>query len=406
MKKRIALFVAVAVVMGTSLSAFSLLYSHKLISPFTAGPFFVPSTSKEKLAETYVRAATPATAQKVKILIIPGHDDASPGAAYKNIKEKDVTVLLAKELASVFADDPYFEITLARDENGYNKALIPHFLNTEEVRLFKETHQKAMSTLVDGGIIERRVAMVRNNAFPATALRLYAINKWANENGFDLIVNIHFNDHPRKNLSLPGKHSGFSIYVPERQYSNSLPSIEIGNYIKTELEKLFPVSNHPQERVGVVEDQELIALGSNNTVDAAVVLIEYDYIYSPALHNETVRPLLFKEYAQKTYDGLKKYFTEISGIANNKEYVSPPYIFAHDLELSETPLPDVFFLQVALTRAGVYPPAPYTRYECPLTGKFGECTRNAVKLFQEKYSLTPTGIVGSKTREILNAQMY
>jgi N-acetylmuramoyl-L-alanine amidase len=370
--------------------------------------FFTPSITTAELTETYTRAAQQA-ARKVKILIIPGHDDASPGTAFNGLKEKDINLATAKELATIFGDDPLFAVTLARDENGYNESLVPKLLSTDEIKNFSQTHKETMNALIAGGKIERTSGVFHNDALPETALRLYALNKWANENDFDLIINIHFNDYPGHRSNTTGKYNGFSIYVPEKQYSNAGPSIEIGNYIKIALEKLFPVSNHPQEHVGVIEDQELIAIGSFNTLDAAVVLIEYDYIYAPALQNESVRALAIKKYAHETYNGVKNYFEVNKNLSKTieKKSISQRYAvlaheFTNELERGITDSTDVFLLQLALARAGSYPPKPYTLNDCPPSGKFGECTEEGVMDFQKKNNLPITGVVGEKTRSVLN----
>jgi len=372
------------------------------LSSLLSSVFFTPSITSVELADTYTHAAAPA-ARKVKILIIPGHDDASPGASYKNLSEKDINLALAKELVATFYGDQLFDVTLSRNENGYNESLIPKLLSEEEVTAFRTVHKETMEALIAGGKIERTSGVFHNEALPATARRLYAINKWANENDFDLIINIHFNDYPGHRARTPGKYSGFSIYVPEKQYSNAGPSLEIGKHIKLALEKIFSVSSHPQENIGVIEDQELIAIGSFNTLDAAVVLIEYDYIYARALQNESIRELLLKKYAHETYNGVKDYFEEVaSQKASTKRYATLSHEFTKDLERGATTSTDIFLLQLALSRDGSYPPEFYTRYQCPLSGKFGECTEVAVKQFQTKYNISPTGFVGKKTRAILN----
>jgi N-acetylmuramoyl-L-alanine amidase len=119
---------------------------------------------------------------------------------------------------------------------------------------------------------------------------------------------VHFNDYPQRKKSSPGDYSGFSIYVPEQQYSNSRSSREIAAQVSKQLGTYYPESNMPKEGSGVVEDQDLIAIGSFNTLDPASLLIEYGYIYEPQFLNPVIRSKVIEDLATQTYVGIHNFF--------------------------------------------------------------------------------------------------
>jgi len=146
-----------------------------------------------------------------------------------------------------------------------------------------------------------------NSASSEVATHLYGINKWSNENDIDLVLHLHINDMPRKNTSVAGPYVGFAIYVPEKQYSNAKASKEIGESLKNRLEDVMGVSTMPKESAGVIESQQLIAMGSYNTSDAASLLIEYGYIYETQYTIEASQRKFAKLVAEQTYQGLRDF---------------------------------------------------------------------------------------------------
>ena len=236
---------------------------------------------------------------------------------------------------------------------------------------------------------------VSNNA----SLRLYAVNKWANENNIDLVIHGHFNDYPGHKYNKPGKYSGFTVYVPDSQYSNARASGEIGQAISTELQKVSPISDLPQESMPVVPDQDLIAVGAKGTRTGASILIEYGYIYEPQFNNPEVKSLILPELAYQTYAGLQKYFNPTVTLASS----TLPILITENLQSGIRGSGQVLSLQKVLADKGYYPPTGKTPTDCPLNGNFGPCVESAVKNFQSSYGVNPTGVVGPITREKLNA---
>ena len=147
----------------------------------------------------------------------------------------------------------------------------------------------------------------------------------------------------------------------------------------------------------VIEDQELIAAGANNSQDSPSILIEYGYIYESQLHQPVIRAALVKELAWLTYLGVKNYF-DPEAAAKLDDTLLLPYSFTADLQEGMRGNLAVLALQKALQRAGFYLPSN----ECPLNGNFGPCTRRAVMAFQTQHGLPATGYVGALTLEKLN----
>jgi len=157
--------------------------------------------------------------------------------------------------------------------------------------------------------------------------------------------------------------------------------------LKNQLEKYFAKSDLPAEYFALIEDQELIAVGSNASRDGVSVLTEYGYIYEPQFANKETRGVILKELAYQTYVGIKKFFNGDDLPASNHETTLLPHIWDNPLKkgvVNESK--DTLYLQMALLKEGLYPPENKTFNDCPLSGVFGNCTFEAVKKFQEKYA--------------------
>ena len=368
---------------------------------FVASLFFVDSTTKETLKNAYEKAGK--GEGRISILIVPGHDSVQSGTEFRGMKEASITLDLGEELYRLLAADAHFDVRLSRTRTGYD-SLIAKFLQEKkaEIEEFVKTQKALMSRYVALGKIESRIIVGHNTAPSDTAYKLYGINKWSNENGVDVILHIHFNDYPRSIRSTPGKYSGFSVYIPESQYSNAKGSRVIAESIFARLARFSPSSDLPKEDVGIVEDQELIAIGSNNTVDGAALLIEYGYIYEPHLQNAVIRQKAISDLAFQTYLGIMDFFED-----NMKKGLYETQLLPHewqeDIFRPGPAKKDTLSLQAALIIEGLYPPAGNSLNDCPMSGNFGTCTEKAVKAFQKKYDILPqTGYAGEKTRAKLN----
>ena len=367
-----------------------------------AAVFFRESITATQLREKYSLANRENT--KLRILVVPGHEPNYGGAEYKNLKERDLNVELAGYLEGFLKENYRYDVVLSRDGNNWNPKLAQYFdENSGRIEAFKNENQDNMLYLINNGSLVKIDNNIKHNSAPQeVALRLFGINMWANENNISIIVHIHFNDYPRKNVSIPGQYSGFSIYVPEKQYSNSTTTRIIAGTVYKRLAKYSPVSNMPKEDIGVVEEQDLIAIGSYNTLDAPSLLIEYDYIYESQFADPKTRGPVLKDLAFQTYLGIQDFFGNQNSVYKYDTLVLP-HLWDSSLTEETAEKGDILALQTALIIDGAYPPKGRSKNDCPRTGNFGDCTLEALEIFQNKYKISgEEDVVGKKTREILN----
>jgi len=363
-----------------------------------AKPFFGESITKEELQKRYDRG------DKIKILIAPGHDKKS-GTEFNGIREADLNLDVAEKLRLLFSLDPHFEVFVTRDKSGFNKALSEYLTSQRSTIIeFKNRHREAMKTAIEQGFIETVISLLGTNVNRKELIKLYGVNKWANENNIDIIINIHFNDDPIRRRNRRGKFSGFSINVPEKQLPNSKISKLIAESVYSKIGKIVSPSNMHLEKDGIIENQRLIALGANASLNAASLFIEYGYIYEPWISDPVISPLLNGELALQTYLGIKNFFDRNAKVFKYSSFLLP-YEWTNWLGEDQKNNKDVFILQLALTQEGLYPPFSKNLALCPLSGNFGECTKKSLLAFQKKYNLNATGFVDTPTLTKLN-EMY
>ncbi len=246
--------------------------------------------------------------EQVKILIVPGHEPNSGGAdEFKKIKERDLNLQLSEILQNILSKNTKLEISLARDKNGWNKDL-EKFVTTNETKImdWAASNKKEMLARADKGefkIIDPD--MKHNEAASNAVLFLYGTNKWIEENKIDLTIHIHFNNNPKIN----GKpnYRGYSMYIPEKQYSNSSSSRIFANYLNEEIFKIQKQSNMPQEKDIIIESQELIAIGNYDTLKIPSVVVEYAYIYEPVMLSSSTRNAFIEKAASSTATAINQY---------------------------------------------------------------------------------------------------
>lgn len=362
-----------------------------------AAVLLVPSITTEDL-HMKSRDAITFGDEKIKVLIVPGHEKSGGGTQFGDFREYDANIELGEYLYDYLRSHRLYDPFLAQDEDGWHPILKKYFDDErEEILTFREEQRQQMHNAVELGLIDIHHGVEHVSAPSDTALHLYGINKWASEEGYDIVLHIHFNDYAGRRHGQVGEHVGVAVYVPESQYSNAIASQDVAKHVFTSLQSMFPASTLPLESVGVVEDQELIAIGANNSLDPASLLIEYSYIYEPHVIHPEIRSYAFDRMAYLTFRGLQKFFGVPAG-----ELFTTNYIFKDNLSSGEKGSLEVFLLQERLLKEGSYPPLGKTIYDCPLSGNYFECTEEAVSMFQEKYGLDPVGEVGPETREILN----
>lgn len=345
--------------------------------------------------------------EKVRILLVPGHEPDYGGAEYGSLKERDMTVELAKDLQQFLQKNNRYEVFITRDDKAWDPTFANYWkTGWDDIIAWQKGHKDAIASMTSVGKFHSIKPSVVHLSAPAdVALRLFGIGKWANENNMDIIIHIHFNDIPGHAASVPGKYSGFSIYVPQKDYYNSTTTKALADTVFKRLQRLNAISDLPGESNGIVEDQDLIAIGANNSVDAASMLIEYGYIYEPQFTDKSLRSKALQDLAFQTYLGLQDFFEPRSPFAavGSFDTLMMPYQWTESMSRATADSSDVYALQTALVLDGVYPPDGRSLNDCPRTGAIGGCTKAALQAFQDKYGISgEKGTVGAKTVEMLN----
>jgi N-acetylmuramoyl-L-alanine amidase len=356
--------------------------------------FFTFSIAKAETAQDIIAkyASSKTTGQKVNILVVPGHDEQYWGTEFNDIHEADVTVAIGQFLYNYLKADPRLNVIITRTQMGYTDTFKNYFANNrEQIQAFIASSSASFKQEIAAGTKQQNEIVPHATANPEVAIRLYGINKWANENNIDLIIHIHVNDEGSRQYGQVGEYKGFSMYIPDKEYSNASTSAIFGKAIFNELIKKYPASNYPPEAAGLIPDQELIAIGAANTLKPAATLIEYGYIYEPQFLNVDTQDTFTKAYAYQTYAGVESFF----GNKIKAQVTYLPHTWTVAIGKGSKNTSDVSSLQAALTASGVY--------SCGITGTFGPCTEAGVKAFQKKYKLDQTGSLGPKTRAKLNS---
>ena len=377
----------------------------RLVSRWSQGAatFFVESISVAQIQRDYARAPNGrwiASPHKLKVLIVPGHQPDVGGTEFVGVHERDIVVDIAEALAGFLQQNPRYEVMVARSKVAWHPTLQTYFdTHVADIEAFRRSQVAQMvENLARGSILSETDQVGHLNASSQAALQLYGINKWASEQKYDITIHLHVNDYGGRTRR-HAEYSGFAVYVPERQYSNARPSAALGQAIAWRLSAYHATSTLPGESAGVVEDQELIAVGSNNSADGAALLIEYGYIYEPQFQNPSVRTLAEWDYAYQTYLGIQ-------------DFVGDPVVAAYgsralpyDWNQVSTRLgehgPGVYALQAALHYLGYYPALGSSFSDCPIAGEAGPCTRRAIEAYQRAHALEVTGTLGPVTRTAL-----
>ncbi len=366
----------------------------------TAAVFFVESITVAQIQDNYRNVSAPID-KKVRILIVPGHEPDYGGAEFNGVNERDIIVDIADALAKLLQQNPHYEVMVARSKIAWNQVLQSYFdTNAVAIQDFRASQAVMMAQYLANGSIELLSDQIDHlTTSTKGALRLYGINKWASENSYAITLHLHLNDYGGRRARIVGKYDGFTIYVPDRQYSNAKASRAIADALAVRLNAYHATSTLPIEDTGVVEDQELIAIGSNNSADGASMLIEYGYIYEPQFQNASVRPLAVADYAYATYLGLQDFFKD--SVTPTYGSAALPYDFAEVNAVPRSKGAGIYALQSALHYLGYYPPARKSFSECPVSGTAGACTIAAIRAFQEARGLDATDTLGPLTRAAL-----
>lgn len=361
-----------------------------------AAAFFVKSVTTTQIQSAY------APAKKVHILIVPGHQPSLGGTEFGGVWERDVVVDIANSLATLLAQNPNYDVMVARSETAWNPILQNYFdTHALEIDTFEQSLAAQMQNhLADGSILPEADQIYHLTVSSAAARQLYGINKWTSDNGYDITLHLHINDDPEHRAGRAGKYDGFAVYVPDHQYSNAEASKAIGEAIAARLNAYHATSTLAKEDVGIVPDQQLIAIGSNNSASGAALLIEYGYIYEPQFQTVSVRTAAVREYAYQTYLGLQDFFKD--PVSQTYGSIAFPYDWTEITGKKNEKDAGVYALQAALHYLGFYPPRGKNFSDCPVSGTLGACTRSAIMSYQRTHKLEATGLLGPKTRAALS----
>ncbi len=155
--------------------------------------------------------------------------------------------------------------------------------------------------------------------------------------------------------------------------------------------------------MGVVEEQELIAIGTYNTLEAPSMLIEYGYIYEPQFADPAVRESTLKDLAFQTYLGIQDFFGSGNDVSLAYDTLMLPHLWNKDITKDTKDVDEVLALQSALMLEGLYPPDEKSKNDCPRTGRIGPCTLDALSDFQAKHGIkNEKNVVGKETKKVLN----
>lgn len=395
-------------------TSFSFFISLLLISCFAFTPYseaatkssskgtFEETVRTEELLASY--AAASQGGEKVRILIMPGHEPDFGGAEFMGYYERELVVDIANKLAAELRADANFEVFVARGNEGWNDDFTYYFdKQGRKIERFVNAHKNAMAKLEKKKKLKENDAQAAHNeARSDVAIRLYGINKWANENDIDLVLHLHLNDETDHAENTPGVHSGSAIYIPDSIYGNAKASRALAEPIFARLNTTNATSTFGLETSGILEDRELIAIGAYNTSAVPSLLIEYGYIYEPRISGEGARSEVLADFAFQTALGVQDFF----GSPGRPRFSTKvlPYQFSNDVLATSTPndARAVYALQTALTSLGYYPGTEATLSVCPISGIANECMVPSLKAFQAAKGLEQTGTFGPSTRAALN----
>jgi hypothetical protein len=364
------------------------------------GVLFLPGVSfGETIFEQY------ASGEKIRVLLVPGHDEDSVGTAFLKLREVDLNRELVSLLVEEFALDDRFEILQAHEGKEYSSFLQEYFDTYDsEISVWRRSHISNFRKKLESGVAEKIKNPSHGGAKPFVAQRLYGINKWVEENNIDLVIHVHFNDYGSRKKGKSGEFTGFAVYVPDLQFRNGRDTFVIGEGVYKALSQVQVNSNQSQEGKydGPIPDQDLIALGAFDTLSTPSFLIEYGYIYEPLLHTGA-RGELLRGFASATYRGVRHALDNRLPffVKRLTDDVRVDYTWHRNLVRGNEG-EDVFALQRFLRGEGYFPPKGKNQKECGFSLYFGDCTEKALQLFQSSQGLATSGVFGNETRNFVD----
>jgi N-acetylmuramoyl-L-alanine amidase len=240
----------------------------------------------------------------LKVLLVVGHDDEMWGAKYGDLREVDLNRSLANKIYNLLKKDPAsFDVSVTQSFSGYH----PHFqqfLTDHEVRIRDFRKERLENYSKEITPHEESPELVFNKAPDRVAQILYGVNLYATEINADLVLHVHFNDYPGRPYGRAGQYAGFAVYTPAPNLKNSRTSRTFADSLFDNLKQVSSPSNLPVENNGLMETDDLIAVGARNSLHIPSVLVEYGYIAEPRF-NSVNREEELNKLAEATFQSLK-----------------------------------------------------------------------------------------------------
>ncbi len=276
------------------------------VAIFYSNSAYSPEIQNQTFAQSQI------VAKKIKIVVVAGHDNSTWGAKFMGVKEVELNRILADYLYDFLKNDPLFEPTKNQENGDYIPELAQYFKDNEAKIVAYRKERRETFDKKEIGLDINEDEMIHNEVTEDVANNLYGTSMWAEEKYFDVMIHIHFNDYPGRPKDKAGKYRGFVVYSPSKYLKNGEKSIPLARAIYDELAKFQPKSNLPVEKDGLIESNELIALGARNSLSVPSVLIEYAYIAEPRLQG-VGREAVIKDMAYQTYVGIKGFYEKKAG---------------------------------------------------------------------------------------------
>lgn len=164
--------------------------------------------------------------KKIRILIDPGHTADTVGSKGILGLEYKMTYKAAEIFSQKLSENNRFEYFLSRDGDYYSAP----------IKNYMESNYNTLSNILKMKIEgEKRSGRLTHDQ----TAELYAVRKYAIDNGFDILVSLHFDYTP--NVKRRKDTKGFQIIISP--YNREFPaSMKIALNISDNLRKIYPVS--------------------------------------------------------------------------------------------------------------------------------------------------------------------
>jgi N-acetylmuramoyl-L-alanine amidase len=221
------------------------------------------------------------------VMIVPGHDGrkSSGGTRGRAGKESEIVLRIASRLEKKLKADN-IRVFVTRDSDCYERPLVSTIRrNFNKLKYY--IYESPEKQRFNQEVIDYRMI-------------LFGIAQHANENDFDLILNIHMDktDFETKRTK------GFSVIYSHKN-SRAEESREIAGYIRDSMQKEFKPSNlYSKGFDGLVERDDILLLGNRKIpVKAASVLVECGYIDNL----DFLKSKTLDKAARCIYEGIENY---------------------------------------------------------------------------------------------------